>query len=154
MSTLRSVVRRNCSTTPTTKARAFTGMELYIRTAITDRVHDGIYNTDKGHKATIASRVKGGKIHSPSFSRHRKRPVGDHGEGITSHEVPDCSSTCSGVIGKETGVMRRGPDLRQIPTLEHLNFAKMQESARCYRVEISQKFELASLRNKIPFERR
>lgn len=62
---------------------AFAGMDPYIRTSITDRVHDGTYDTDTAHKATIASRVKGGSVHSPSISCCRARVAcGDGSEKV------------------------------------------------------------------------
>lgn len=52
---------------------AYTGMEPYIRTSITDRVHDRIYDTDVGEKTSLAGRVKSGKICAPHISRHSER---------------------------------------------------------------------------------
>lgn len=36
-------------------------MEPYIRTSITDRIHDGLYDIDVAHKATLSGRVLQGK---------------------------------------------------------------------------------------------
>lgn len=55
-------------------------MEPYIRTSITDRIHDGIYDTDTGHKATLRGRVlsgKGGPVRTPDIScGGKQRPLG------------------------------------------------------------------------------
>lgn len=62
-------------------------MEPYIRTSITDRIHDGIYDTDTAHKATLGGRVfrsKGGRVRSPDIScGGKQRPLGRGVEGLT-----------------------------------------------------------------------
>ncbi|CAM9761713.1 unnamed protein product [Scytosiphon promiscuus] len=52
---------------------AYEGLEPYIRTSITDRVHDGIYDTDVAHKSTLGGRIKRGEVLSPEIFRGGKR---------------------------------------------------------------------------------
>ncbi|CAB1100795.1 unnamed protein product [Ectocarpus sp. CCAP 1310/34] len=52
---------------------AYEGLEPFIRASITDRIHDGIYETDIGHKSTLGSRVKRGEIRCPKMYRYGKR---------------------------------------------------------------------------------
>ncbi|CAM9698944.1 unnamed protein product, partial [Ectocarpus sp. 4 AP-2014] len=56
---------------------AYVGLEPFIRTSITDRIHDGIYETDIGHKSTLGGRVKRGEIRCPKMSRYGKRFADD-----------------------------------------------------------------------------
>lgn len=58
------------------ESSAYFGMEPYVRTAFTDRIHDGIYDIDKAHKATLASRLKGNEVRVPHISRYGKRFLG------------------------------------------------------------------------------
>lgn len=61
---------------------AYWGMEPYIRTSIIDRAHDGIYDIDTAHKATLASRVKSGMVSSPHiFSNEKQHTGGKSGGG-------------------------------------------------------------------------
>lgn len=62
------------------------GLEPYIRTSITDRVHDGIYDTDTAHKSTLGGRVKRGEIRSPDICRHGTR-FGDAPVGLERQQV-------------------------------------------------------------------
>ncbi|CAM9706245.1 unnamed protein product [Hapterophycus canaliculatus] len=85
VSTIRSLVPRRFHSTKagssiddSTKlidgpSSAYAGLEPYIRTSITDRVHDGIYDTDVAHKSTLGGRIKRGDVLSPHISRGRKR---------------------------------------------------------------------------------
>ncbi len=78
MSTIRSLVPRAfpspaaAGTHDDDSATLIAGLEPYIRTSITDRIHDGIYDTDTAHKSTLGSRVKRGEIRGPHISRHEK----------------------------------------------------------------------------------
>lgn len=56
---------------------AYAGLEPFIRTSITDRIHDGIYETDIGHKSTLGGRVKRGEICCPKMSHYGKRFADD-----------------------------------------------------------------------------
>lgn len=79
VSTLRSLVPRrfpsatSASTRDDDSTTLIAGLEPYIRTSITDRIHDGIYDTDTAHKSTLGGRVKRGEIRSPDIYRHGKR---------------------------------------------------------------------------------
>lgn len=88
MSTIRSVVSRGGGAETlhgglhddaTHFSSAYAAMEPYIRTSITDRAHDGTYDTDTAHKATIAGRVvkgRGGNILAPDLScGGKQRPL-------------------------------------------------------------------------------
>lgn len=52
------------------------GIETYVRTPITDRAHDGIYDIDTAHKTTLAGRVNGGMVPSPNISSSEKQVTG------------------------------------------------------------------------------
>lgn len=67
---------------------AYVGMDPFVRTAITDRAHDGVYDTDTAHKLTLAARVKRGDVRSPHISKGGSR-------------FDDSSSGGGGGAGKE-----------------------------------------------------
>lgn len=93
MSTLRSLAPRRFHSTTSASTRdddsttLIAGLEPYIRTSITDRVHDGIYDTDTAHKSTLGGRVKRGEIRSPDICRHGKR-FGEAPAGAGRQQVP------------------------------------------------------------------
>lgn len=62
-------------------------MEPYIRTSITDRIHDGLYDIDVAHKATLSGRIlqgKDGNIRTPDISCGGKQcPLGRGVEPFT-----------------------------------------------------------------------
>eukprot|EP00903_Cladosiphon_okamuranus_P007750 g7508.t1 len=79
VSTLRSLVPRRFHSTASTSTHdddsttLIAGLAPFIRTSITDRVHDGIYDTDTAHKSTLGGRVKRGEIRSPDICQRGKR---------------------------------------------------------------------------------
>ena len=74
---------------------AYWGMEPYVRTPITDRAHDGIYDIDTAHKTTLASRVKSGMVPSPHISRNEKQLTGEGGREVR-HGVRKACMHCFG----------------------------------------------------------
>eukprot|EP00752_Nemacystus_decipiens_P002912 g2710.t1 len=92
VSSLRSLVPRRFHSTTSASTRhddsttLIAGLEPYIRTSITDRVHDGIYDTDTAHKSTVGGRIKRGEIRSPDICRNRKR-FGEAPAGLERQQI-------------------------------------------------------------------
>lgn len=140
MSTLRSLVPRSFHPTASASTRdddsttLIAGLEPYIRTSITDRIHDGIYDTDIGHKSTLGGRVKRGEIRSPNICQHGKRfaeaPAGPGRQQVLSikrrgarsvNKVESIFWACSaGLHGQSHNINQRSRFLNPSETLQQL----------------------------------